>query len=152
MAQHEFELHGISVPRFTQEQIRQIVEEAEQLQIFVEKHEISPLERGREDAEEIFAKSPHRVFSLRNDPAFFGDYRASFGIWQCLDLEADQFFIGSTLSKIPSPFPYTILEFSCSACEELGDCFSCEDGDLPVKFFWDSDWRVWAEYVGPDPD
>lgn len=153
MTNEKVELLGIGLPKFSEEQIGTILEEATSLHEYVKRHGIHFEAVEADQAEEIAESSPYRVFSLLGDPEFRDGYQARYFLFQGFIEDLDDYFLGSIDLEADLPYPCTILDFDCVECDGTGEdedeeCSNCEDGELSVDLFWDENWLVTVEYSG----
>lgn len=135
--------------RFSDEQINELKEYAEELSLIVTKYGISATSISEKEAEELAQAEPNRLFSLTSDhqsglePGFVS---GSLGYYPSR----------IPFSAPPSPYPYTEVSVHCVVCDGEGlvgedeeQCSNCEDGTHLFDLEWDADGVVTAINVLP---
>lgn len=146
-------LAGFPNGKFSDDQLADVTACAAQLQVWVEKFEISPDTIDLDEALEISESKPDHVFTLAAAPTSSDGYMLRYGVEPGLDESEEEFFESALPFSGEEDYPYTILDFECSACEGEGqleggdDCTNCDGaGDLSVDLYWDNEWNVTAEF------
>lgn len=146
-------LAGFTNGKFSDDQLGEITACATQLQMWVEKSEISPDTIELDDALEVYETKPGHVFTLAAAHTSKDGYMMRYGIEPGLDESEEEFFEAALPFSGEDAYPYTILDFECFVCEGQGQldggqkCSNCDVlGDLTVDMFWDQEWNVTAEF------
>lgn len=151
--QSKVKLLGFEKAVFSKDQLDFVTEQAQNLQAWVERYQISPDFVEYDQAQEHEDANPGTVFTLAPAFASLGNCSMDYALAPELWDGEDEYYI--SVIKIDeyaadAGWSYTSINLFCTVCKwpfsENKDCLNCLDGELSVDLWWDKNWNVSAEY------